>query len=1534
MKKKELFNRLTAVSMAAMMTVTMLPANAFASEIDFADDGQEVTAEVEAEDGSSQEADAADIDETEVADEATDEISIAEDNEEVSADEDYEDFSDEMEAAGAETDDAIAAKKKAAEKWLEETYITGTRKLISNGGTGVTKSTDGLSYSVGLKTNGTGSAITSIRFFTTPSSDFKTGLYAKSSYLNKNVKPSNPGSITIKRPSATEGAQTFDAVLRVFDNSAEITDSIIDDESQAANKALASITFKITIEAEEPEYTQAFTIQDSKTKEPITDAKVVLKKGSGYYADDVTASEDGTYKMENGSKYTLTVTKDGYNTYTEEFTFTGDPKNIKSTKVINLKPITYRNITFKVVDENSNEEIADAASKVKVEEKTGTYSYKTLTPEEDGTYKLNEDGEYRYSVSGVTGYKNVSSTDFTVTENDSDVITIPMEVDISEYKVTIQSKDGDTVITPSSCKVYTLEEDYYDDTVTRGDEVKAEADGTYLLRKGTKYEYEIKADGYKTAKGSFTPSGNDENITLPVQMLKDSEVSEADQKTVDDLKTAFNSVFNMGKVRPKYAAEKNVVEFVKNKLAGKADISGVNIVLVSSDDLSVIGMDGTIHYRAKKMTTGFGVNSFNVGTVFRFELNGAVATVEATTQVGWDCKYFNNQMQAESEKLSWNMIKGSNEDAQKVTAALSLPQCMSTNAKTTWSEITWESSDPEVITFEDTGYGALIDPKKGVIHPRPDDTEVTLTATFKANDNLLNGNVESVDDFATYTREFKITVEGTHIAPPTKKELTDILDKYYTADSIKDFVTDKAVDLSNCQSDLKLPRYTRIKDSDGNLVFNNREITVTSENAAISIKPYSYRAYTDVFYDKDITGDLVVTFTRQGVTVEKRIPVTVKPLSEEALDAEVAMMEQAKLHYFDGINDRANVDKDTVKENLHAFKEMTLDAAGKPVWVYNVDDVKGTGIIADDMFDDSWIMEGAGFNKFKSSNQAVIAHDNLLVNRRETDEEITISSVLSSERYGVFAKNHPENTKLQKLYKQPVSVTVTVKGTKAPAEGLADLITSTEKLLSNIKEGKEPGQYPEGTKDKLQAALTAAKEVQAKEDATDAAREQAIKALKAAAKEAEAAQNVVVADVTVRVNQASGQLPMVKKLSVKATTAESYGYVKPEEMKNKVTAADAFYAMHAAVYGEDFEKEPEKYISINENGWINVMFGKPASSSSYYVNNIYPVDENGNGTVAYNTVLKSGDELSFFLYSDTSGWSDKYLYFKDMPSKTEAKVAFNVTLMGKDFSGDFAVEGAKLVLKNTATGTITEAKTNAKGVATLKAAKEGTYQIYVAEAPYKYYAAASADLTVAAHTHGYTWKTVSKATVFQPEKQEGTCSVCGEKTTRTVGNKLTATIKLNAKSIKLQKKQTTKKIKVTMANGDSVKSWKSSNKKIVTVNKNGVIKAGKKTGKAKITVTLASGKKATLKVKVQKAKVTTTKITGLKSKVTIKKGEKLALKANLKPLTTQNKVTYKSSNKKVATVNKKGVITAKKKGTVKITVKSGKKTKVIKVTVK
>ena len=200
--------------------------------------------------------------------------------------------------------------------------------------------------------------------------------------------------------------------------------------------------------------------------------------------------------------------------------------------------------------------------------------------------------------------------------------------------------------------------------------------------------------------------------------------------------------------------------------------------------------------------------------------------------------------------------------------------------------------------------------------------------------------------------------------------------------------------------------------------------------------------------------------------------------------------------------------------------------------------------------------------------------------------------------------------------------------------------------------------------------------------------------------------------------------------------------------------------------------------------------------------------------------------------------------------------------------------------------------------------------------------------------HKYTWKTTAKATVFAPAKQQGTCSVCGKKVTRNYGKKLTATIRLNATSIRLQQRRSTNKIKVTMANGDSVKSWTSSNRRIATVNNKGVITAGRQNGTARITVTLKSGKKASLNVKVQSTKVVTTSISGLKSSETLKRGQKLTLKPVINPITSQEGITYASSNRNVAVVNSKGVITARAKGATRITVRSGRKYYTIRVTVK
>lgn len=208
--------------------------------------------------------------------------------------------------------------------------------------------------------------------------------------------------------------------------------------------------------------------------------------------------------------------------------------------------------------------------------------------------------------------------------------------------------------------------------------------------------------------------------------------------------------------------------------------------------------------------------------------------------------------------------------------------------------------------------------------------------------------------------------------------------------------------------------------------------------------------------------------------------------------------------------------------------------------------------------------------------------------------------------------------------------------------------------------------------------------------------------------------------------------------------------------------------------------------------------------------------------------------------------------------------------------------------------------------------------------------------TIKATGHKWSnWKRTTAATVFKPEVQTRKCSACNKSETRNVGKKLAPKATLNASTVTLKVKQSTSRLKVTrLAKGDYVKSWKSSNRKIFTVSgkSNGTCKiTGKKSGTAKLQITLASGLKKTVKVRVQTAAVKTSKITVSKN-VTVRKGKRVTLKPVVTPFTSRQKVTYTSSNKKIATVSSKGVVTGKKKGTVKITVKSGSKS--VKVTVK
>ncbi len=193
----------------------------------------------------------------------------------------------------------------------------------------------------------------------------------------------------------------------------------------------------------------------------------------------------------------------------------------------------------------------------------------------------------------------------------------------------------------------------------------------------------------------------------------------------------------------------------------------------------------------------------------------------------------------------------------------------------------------------------------------------------------------------------------------------------------------------------------------------------------------------------------------------------------------------------------------------------------------------------------------------------------------------------------------------------------------------------------------------------------------------------------------------------------------------------------------------------------------------------------------------------------------------------------------------------------------------------------------------------------------------------------------TKPETTKPEttKPETTKPAADDKASGDAASVVPTKIKLNAKSIVLQVRQSTTALKVTnLMPGEQVTSWKSSNKKVFTVTKKGRLKAGKKTGKAKLTIKTSRGQTKTIMVKVQKGTVKTSKIS-VEKKITVKKGKKYRLHPSLTPITSQQKVKYKSSNKKVAVVNSKGVVTGKKAGTAVITITSGKRKTKCRVTV-
>lgn len=185
--------------------------------------------------------------------------------------------------------------------------------------------------------------------------------------------------------------------------------------------------------------------------------------------------------------------------------------------------------------------------------------------------------------------------------------------------------------------------------------------------------------------------------------------------------------------------------------------------------------------------------------------------------------------------------------------------------------------------------------------------------------------------------------------------------------------------------------------------------------------------------------------------------------------------------------------------------------------------------------------------------------------------------------------------------------------------------------------------------------------------------------------------------------------------------------------------------------------------------------------------------------------------------------------------------------------------------------------------------------------------------------------TITATSVANPAKQ-ATCAVTVQSKTVTKALKKTGsngTVKLN-KGRQVQLEPTFAEDK-----GWTVKSYKTSNKKIASVTQEGLVVA-KKAGKATITVRTKNNKTARVVINVQDPTVPKKITLNKKKKATVNLGSFLYLKGTMTPDTAVSKLKWKTSNRRAATVSQNGVVTPVKAGTTVITVttENGKSAKV------
>ena len=493
----------------------------------------------------------------------------------------------------------------------------------------------------------------------------------------------------------------------------------------------------------------------------------------------------------------------------------------------------------------------------------------------------------------------------------------------------------------------------------------------------------------------------------------------------------------LGAFTPRYGKDENVIDMVKQKLEN--DRVGVTIKGVkrtsATTDASNIAEDGTITYFYTDPNT---VPSQWFGTysvTFALTLGSAERDVAVPVTLTWDEARVKDAMR--EEILSRVVLP------ETVEANLDLPKVVDGKK---WTLIEWTSSDRAVtISTEKQGTAdTLFEPYVGVVTRTPVDQTVTLTAAFHFQ------YAESETPITRY-KTFEVTVKADPNAADRAAFYQSALDAEM-ASHLTDAVTGERLTGDNgvyaVRNDIQFPT-TRDLKIDGKYT----PVVITSSDPGVieapttpnSARVWVYRPLPDESA-KTVTLTMKILDRPNGpqtgedasglpVLAEKTVTVSVRPLTQTEIDAEVALMAEVKAHYWDGIRN-ANTDQNNVTTDLHAFQKCYLDTDDSLTWVYDREDLKNHGIVPVPL--DNWYDQQI-WRLFRSSNADVVAHENLLVTRQEESKAVTVTSYLSSETLGRYAEKYPQNADFQKLYKQPVTIDLVVTGTQY-AQGVSNTV--------------------------------------------------------------------------------------------------------------------------------------------------------------------------------------------------------------------------------------------------------------------------------------------------------------------------------------------------------------------------------------------------------------------------------------------------------------------------------------------------------------